>query len=62
MRRPVVPRALRSSFLADLGQMRSTDCTWPRRHAARPRCGRCFACQMITVEEMGAARAPGGLH
>lgn len=62
MRRPVVPRALRAGFLLQLADVRLSDCTWPRSGSARPRCGRCFACDMDTAEEMLACGAPSRLH
>lgn len=49
MRRPVVSRGDRAVFLARLRAMREADCTVFGR-AVRPRCGRCFACEMADGE------------
>lgn len=57
MRKPAVPRAMREAFASDLGRIRESDCQWPRL-GGRPRCRRCFACDMATAEEMLSCGAP----
>lgn len=49
MKPPAVPRRHRAGFMVELGAMREVDCSWPRRHANRPRCGRCFGCNQVAM-------------
>lgn len=55
MKRPLVPRSGRVGFADDLRFFRAADCSWPRRHGDRPRCGRCIGCDTdATVFRSGA--------
>lgn len=57
MRKPAVPRRHRDGFMIELADVRRCDCTWPRRDPGnRPRCGRCFGCDVATSLEIGTAR------
>lgn len=56
MKRPAIPRGMRSEVLGQLRDMREADCTWPRRHAGRPRCGRCISCDTDGMISRGGAR------
>lgn len=58
MKPPSIPRRLRGEVMGELRTYRrEVDCTWPRRHQGRPRCGNCFACDRATAVEMTAAGA-----
>lgn len=49
MRPPAVPRARRAWLCERLAEVRASDCG-ALRSSPRPRCGRCFACDMATGE------------
>lgn len=46
MKKPVVARRMRAFLLTDLREQRRADCQFPRSAGDRPRCGRCFRCEM----------------
>jgi hypothetical protein len=55
---PAVRRPDRDAVMGELREhRRNIDCTWPRHHESRPRCGKCFACGMATDVAMIAAGA-----
>lgn len=58
MKPPAVPRIERDAVMGQVREhRRKVDCSWPRRDEARPRCGKCFSCELVTTVEMTAAGA-----
>lgn len=56
MKKPSCRQHERASLMRDVRQMRTMDCTWPRRGQGRPRCGVCMDCEHDAVFESAARR------